>query len=54
MRPEWQSLRLAFADFVPHRTEAPLNLARLRRLGIVAIGPAFTADIALGGVSFYG
>jgi hypothetical protein len=53
-RPEWQSLRLPFADFVPHRTEAPLNLARLRRLGIVAIGRAFTADLAVGGVRFYG
>lgn len=54
MRPEWQSLRLPFADFVPHRTDAPFNLARLRRLGIVAIGRAFTADLALSGVRFYG
>ncbi|MFO1161308.1 MAG: CIA30 family protein [Reyranellaceae bacterium] len=54
VRPDWQSLRLAFADFVPHRTEAPLNLSRLRRLGIVAIGRAFTADLAVGGVRFYG
>lgn len=54
VRPEWQSLRLPFADFVPHRTDAPFNLARLRRLGIVAIGRAFTADLALSGVRFYG
>ncbi len=53
-RPVWQSLRLPFADFVPHRTEAPLDLSRLRRLGIVAIGRAFMADLALGGVRFYG
>jgi hypothetical protein len=53
-QPEWQSLRLPFADFVHHRTEAPLDLSRLRRLGIVAIGRAFTADLALGGVRFYG
>lgn len=53
VRPEWQSLRLPFAEFVPHRTEAPLNLSRLRRLGIVAIGRAFTADLALSGVRFY-
>lgn len=54
VQPEWQSLRLPFADFVPHRTAAPLDLSRLRRLGIVAIGRAFTADLALGGVRFYG
>jgi hypothetical protein len=53
-RPEWQRLRLAFADFAAHRTEAPLDLTRLRRLGIVAIGRAFTADLAVGGVRFYG
>lgn len=54
MQPEWQSLRLAFADFVPHRTGVSLNLEHLRRLGIVAIGRAFTANLALGGVRFYG
>ena len=53
-RPVWQSLRLPFVDFVSHRTEAPLDLSRLRRLGIVAIGRAFRADLALGGVRFYG
>jgi len=54
VQPVWQSLRLPFADFVPHRTEAPLDLSRLRRLGIVAIGRAFRADLALGGVRLYG
>ena len=53
-RPEWQRLRLAFADFAAYRTEAPLDLTRLRRLGIVAIGRAFTADLAVGGLRFYG
>lgn len=54
VKPEWQSLRLPFADFVPHRTEVSLNLEHLRRLGIVAIGRAFTADLSLGGLRFYG
>lgn len=53
-RPEWRSLRLPFAEFVPYRTETPLDLSRLRRLGIVAIGRAFSADLALGGIRFYG
>ena len=53
-QPEWRRLRLPFADFTPYRTVAPLDLSRLRRLGIVAIGRAFTADLAVGGVRFYG
>jgi hypothetical protein len=52
-RPEWQTLRLPFAGFEPHRIEAPLDLTRLRRLGIVAIGRAFAADIAIGGLRFF-
>lgn len=53
-RPVWQRLRLPFTEFVPNRTEAPIDLSRLRRLGIVAIGRAFMADLALGRVRFYG
>ncbi len=51
--PEWQTIRLPFAMFEPHRIDAPLDLARLRRLGIVAIGRAFTADVAIGKLQFY-
>ena len=52
-RPEWQTLRLPFADFEAHRIDAPLDLSTLRRIGIVAIGRAFHADIAIGGVRFH-
>ena len=52
-RPEWQELRFPFSSFVPHRTEIPLNLHLLRRIGIVAIGRAFAADVAIGGARFY-
>jgi hypothetical protein len=51
--PEWRTIRLPFTAFAPHRIDAPLDLARLRRLGIVAIGRAFTADGAIGGLRFY-
>jgi hypothetical protein len=51
--PEWTSLRFSFADFTPHRIERSLDLKTLRRIGIVAIGRAFPADIAVGGVRFY-
>jgi hypothetical protein len=50
--PEWRTIRLPFATFEPHRIDAPLDPARLRRLGIVAIGRAFTADVAIGRLQF--
>jgi hypothetical protein len=52
-RPEWQTVRLPFAGFEPHRIAAPLDLSTLRRIGIVAIGRAFHADIAIAGVRFH-
>jgi hypothetical protein len=52
-KPHWQTVKLSFEDFVAYRTETLLDLRRLRRLGIVAIGRAFTADLALSGVRFF-
>jgi hypothetical protein len=49
----WQTIRLPFDRFVPYRTDIPLDLKQLRRLGVVAIGRAFSADLALGGVRYY-
>lgn len=49
----WQTIRLPFGSFMPHRTDAPLDLRRLRRVGLVAIGRAFSADLALGGIRFF-
>jgi hypothetical protein len=51
---EWRCICLPFADFVPYRTDAPLDTTVLRRLGIVAIGRKFAADIAIAGVRLYG
>ena len=51
--PEWEMHRIPFADFAPHRTEAPLDLSRLRRIGIVAIGREFEADVSIADVAFY-
>jgi hypothetical protein len=45
--PNWESLDLPFSDFFPHRIDTPLNLARLRRIGLVAIGREFLADLAI-------
>lgn len=51
--PTWATHRLPFADFAPHRIDVPLTLTKLRRIGILAIGRSFDADIAIGGVRFY-
>lgn len=50
--PEWRSVELPFKDFVPHRTDVPLNIRRLKRIGIVAIGRPFVADVSVGSVRF--
>jgi hypothetical protein len=49
---EWRTVQLPFDRFVPHRTDMPLDSHRLRRIGVVAIGRAFSADLALGGLRF--
>jgi hypothetical protein len=51
--PAWTTVRLPFAAFTAHRVDAPFDVQSLRRLGIVAIGRAFTADVAVGGIRFY-
>lgn len=50
--PAWRTLWLPFAGFQPHRLETPFDPRRLRRLGLVAIGRAFEADLAVAGVRF--
>ncbi|GAB4357478.1 MAG: hypothetical protein Kow00114_09040 [Kiloniellaceae bacterium] len=49
----WQEIVLPFGDFRPHRLEAPLDLTRLRRLGLAAIGRAFHADLWVADLAFY-
>jgi hypothetical protein len=51
--PDWQTLRLPFAQFMPHRTDIPLDVTRLRRIGLVAIGREFAADLAVARLAFY-
>ncbi len=52
-KAQWSTLRLPFTDFTNHRVDAPLNIATLRRIGIVAIGRAFHADISISGIRLY-
>ncbi len=50
---EWETHDLPFESFAPYRLEAPLDTTRLRRIGLVAIGRAFSADLAVSELSFY-
>ncbi len=52
-RPQWREVQLPFADFRPHRLDVPLDLTRLRRIGVVAIGRAFFADLRLAEMAFF-
>ena len=49
---EWRMVRLPFDAFIAHRTDTPLDVRRLRRIGVVAIGHAVSVDLAVGGLRF--
>ena len=51
--PRWTDIRIPFAEFQPHRLSIPLDVSVLRRLGLVAIGRAFYADLAVTRTSLY-
>ncbi|WP_299281225.1 CIA30 family protein [uncultured Tateyamaria sp.] len=51
--PTWTTIRLPFDSFAAHRTEAALDLTQLRRIGVLAIGRVFQADIAVAQIRFY-
>ena len=48
--PRWTTHELAFSEFEAHRTDAQFDPARLRRLGFLAIGREFDADLAITGL----
>jgi len=51
--PSWQTIFLPFSLFEPYRIELPIDLAGIRRIGIVAIGRAFAANLCIGRVALY-
>ncbi len=51
--PNWETIDLPFSAFVPYRLDAPLDITRLKRIGIVAIGRAFYANLMISEISFY-
>lgn len=50
---QWETLRFPFAEFVPHRTDLPFDPSTLRRIGILAIGRAFQAEVSVASVRLY-
>ena len=50
---EWKTIDLPFATFPPYRLDTPLDASRLRRIGLVAIGRAFHADLAVSEIGFF-
>jgi hypothetical protein len=49
----WREVRLPFTGFKPHRLVPALDVARLERLGIVAIGREMHADLCLAEIGFF-
>ena len=50
---EWQQLSLPFDQFNSYKTIKKLNTSKLKRIGIVAIGRDFEADICIAAIEFY-
>jgi len=51
--PAWRTLLLPFDEFVPYRFSGALQAGDLRRVGLLAIGEAFEAELALGRLALY-
>ncbi len=51
--PRWHTVRLPFAGFTGYRIGSPLDLEHLERIGIVAIGRAFKADLCVASLALY-
>jgi len=50
---QWEVIRLPFVHFAPHRTDASFDPAGLRRIGVLAIGRVFEADVAIARIALY-
>jgi hypothetical protein len=51
--PEWKTHYVPFTEFAPYRINKALDPSRLKRIGFVAIGRKFNADLCIGKVGFY-
>lgn len=49
----WKTLYIPFTEFKPYRIRKILNINKIKRIGIVAIGREFKADLCIGQVGLY-
>lgn len=49
----WHTVRLPFSEFSGYRISSALDLKHLERIGIVAIGRVFKADLCVANVALY-
>lgn len=49
----WHRVKLPFETFTGYRIGKKLSIEHLRRIGIVAIGREFSADLCIGRLAFY-
>ena len=50
---EWSEIRIPFAGLEAYRTDRAFHPQRLTRIGLVAIGREFHADLCIAGLRFY-
>lgn len=51
--PNWQRLLFPFSEFQSYRTYSRLNVSKLKRIGVVAIGREFEAKVCVRSFGFY-
>ena len=51
--PDWQSVRIPFAEFEAYKTTQDFRQDKLRRIGLLGIGRDFQADLCLSSIRFY-
>ena len=49
----WNTVRVQFCDFAPHRHDLAFDPAHLRRIGVLAIGREFQAAVAVSALLLY-
>lgn len=50
---DWQTIRIPFAELEAYKTGQSFDASKLKRIGIVAIGRDFQADLCVALVKFY-
>jgi len=51
--PEWQTIRIPFANIEAYRTTTKFHQDKLKRIGLVGIGRDFKADLCMESIKFY-